>query len=252
MEQKHRNKTVINNDFYDLLGEKWYTAFDHPVALLRAENEARAEWIGNEIDARFGEKVKILDVGCGAGLLSNQLSTQGHHVTGVDISKSSLKIAQRFDRTKKALYLYGNAYGLPFLENSFDVVCATDVLEHVENPYRLIQEASRVLRLEGLFFFHTFNRNFLSKLVVIKGVEWFVKNAPKNMHVYDLFIRPKELEKILLENRLEMQILKGLAPRVWSLPFWKMMITRTVPKDMKFVFTKSLSIGYCGLAIKRS
>src|SRR3990167_3717062 len=81
MERQASNKT-INNDFYEDLEERWYTASDHPIALLRAENAVRVPWIIELI----GKRKKVLDVGCGAGILTNALSKAGHEVDGIDLS----------------------------------------------------------------------------------------------------------------------------------------------------------------------
>ena len=125
-----------------------------------------------------------------------------------------------------------------------------DVLEHVENPTELIQEASRVLKPGGLFFFHTFNRNWLSYLVIIKGVEWFVRNTPPHMHVYNLFITPNELTTICSLHMIHMKQMNGFAPKVLSKAFWKMLATRKVPENFEFHFVKNTSTGYCGYGQK--
>jgi 2-polyprenyl-6-hydroxyphenyl methylase/3-demethylubiquinone-9 3-methyltransferase len=125
-----------------------------------------------------------------------------------------------------------------------------DVLEHVEEPSLLISEAARVLRPGGLFFFHTFNRNFLSYLLVIKGVEWCVPNAPKNMHVYPLFIKPAELEEICLNRNLQIIQMQGFIPKIFSRSLWQMLVKRKVPQSFSFRFSKSLTTGYCGYAQK--
>lgn len=252
MERSPGPQDVINNAFYDALQEKWYTAKDHPVALLRAENAVRSPWVAREIAQRFDLSAKVLDIGCGAGFLTNYLAQEGYEVTGIDLSRSSLKEAQAYDRSKRVKYLYADAYDLPFEEDSFDVVCAMDILEHVEQPARLIQQASRVLRKGGLFFFHTFNRNLLSRLIVIKGVEWFVKNTPPNMHVYSLFITPQELTHMCAKEHIQVDSLIGFMPKVGSKAFWQMLWTRDVPEDFQFHFVKSLATGYCGIATKRA
>lgn len=242
---------TINNDFYDALAERWYTAEDHPVALLRAENAVRVPWILRELSQRLRGSQHVLDVGCGAGLLANPLAEAGHEVVGIDLSESSLAEARNRDRTGRARYLAANAYSLPFPDGWFDVVCAMDLLEHVEDPALVIGEASRVLRPGGLFFFHTFNRNLASYLLVVKGVEWCVDNAPERMHVYSLFIRPSELKEMCDESGLRVETWRGLRPRV-NRAFAQLLFTGKVPPQFRFSFSKSLSTGYCGIASRTS
>lgn len=241
---------MINNQFYDDLGDNWYTAYDHPIALLRAENKVRSPWVAQELNKRWKTPISFLDIGCGAGFLTNDLAKLGHQVTGIDISHKSLEVAKQHDEGKRVNYLHGNAYHLPFNNASFDAVSAMDILEHVENPKNLIQEAARVLKPKGLFFFHTFNRNPLSYLIVIKGVEWFVENTPPNMHVYNLFIKPKELQILCEKENLKIISCLGFMPKVFSNSFWKLLWQKKVPQDFTFTFTSSLLMGYVGIASK--
>lgn len=250
MEKQTGDQALINNDFYETLCEDWYAAYDHPVALLRAENQIRTPWILAEIEKHFQKPVRLLDIGCGAGLLTNAAAKKGHEVTGIDLSANSLSVAKQHDTTQSVHYECANALDLPFAEGTFDVVTAMDVLEHVEHPDTLIQEASRMLKPNGLFFFHTFNRNLLSYLLVIKGVEWFVRNAPPHMHVYSLFIRPQELQKMCEKHHLIPEKWIGLRPKIGNWAFFKLLSTRVVPPDFQFCFSKSLSTGYCGIARK--
>ncbi len=241
-----RQTSTINNDFYEELEEKWYTALDHPIALLRAENAVRIPWILSQI----GFEKTVLDIGCGAGMLTNALSLAGHTVYGIDLSSKSLKIAKQYDLTRKVHYQAANAYSLPFPEEQFDVVCAMDLLEHVEEPSLVLSEASRVLKKGGLFFFHTFNRSIWSYFLVIKGVEWFVPNAPKNMHVYPLFIKPEELEEMCSMRGLEILEMRGFVPNLFAKPFWNMLFSKKMSEKFPFCFSKSLKTGYCGKAKK--
>ncbi len=240
------SRKKINNEFYDTLNAEWYEAEDHPIALLRAENRTRNPWIKENIPAN----ASILDIGCGAGFLTNYLAKNGYKVHGIDLSSKSLEVATVNDSTKSVIYTQADATSLPFDGSSFDVVCAMDILEHVENPEALIREASRILKPGGLFFFHTFNRNFFSYLLAIKGISWFVKNSPPDLHVYHLFIKPSELQDLLTKHNLSIQKQLGLKPNVFTFPFWKMVFTRTVSEKFSFSFTRSLTTGYLGYATK--
>lgn len=238
----------INNTFYEELGEAWYESDTHPVALLRLENRARNPWILEKIHSLLGEHQKILDLGCGAGFLTNAFAKQGHQVTGVDLSAQSLEVAKKRDSTHSVHYLHLDAFALAFPEKSFDVVCAMDFLEHIERPEKIIQQAARLLRPGGLFFFHTFNRNMLSYFLVIKGPEWCMPNTPHHMHLYSYFIKPSELKQWCEESGLKLIEMQGLRPRIGSIAFWKSVTTRKIHKDFSFMFTSSLKTGYLGVS----
>ena len=190
-----KQESRINNSIYELYGERWYTAYDDPIALLRAENRVKLPWILERIVESDLINPRILDVGCGAGFLCNELARKGYQVWGIDLSVQSLKVARRFDQTESVKYQVANAYELPFDDGSMEVITCLDFLEHVEDPQKVISECARVLKPGGLFFFHTFNKNILSWLLIIKAVEFFVKNIPKDMHVIDLFIKPQTLKE---------------------------------------------------------
>lgn len=241
-----KNKSSVNNDLYHELGERWYHAYDDPVALLRSESRTKLPWVLSRIEQTPS---KILDVGCGGGFLSNALSKAGHDVTGIDISAESLRIAHKYDSTSKVKYLQADAYSLPFPDHAFDVVTAMDFLEHVENPAQVVAEVSRILKPGGRFFFHTFNRNRLSKWVVIRAVEIFVKNTPRHMHIHRLFITPAELEVFCLNEGLQVKEWSGIRPKLSTLT-WSGVFRRTVPKNFEFTLTKSLKLSYLGYAQK--
>ena len=245
------DKTPINNSFYDLLGERWLNGDNNPVALLRSESRLKNPWVERTITERFGPKpVKILDIGCGGGFLSNWLAAAGHAVTGVDLSEPSLDIARRSDGTGKAVYRNASAYELPFPDQAFDAVCVMDFLEHVDDPGRVVKEAARVLKTGGILFFHTFNRSWVSWLIAIQGVRWFVRNTPEHMHVLHLFIKPEELVGFCTANDLEVLDLRGSRPKVNG-AFLQLLLTRRVSDKFEFVFSRSTPVGYLGYARKR-
>jgi len=238
----------VNNSIYAEMGARWYDAKDDPVALLRAEARQRNPWVAQRIDQSFGGRpCSVLDVGCGGGFLSNFLAERGHHVLGLDAEDDCLTEAARHDRTRGVDYLHGDALSLPFIDGSFDVVCAMDFLEHVEDPARAIAEAARVLAPGGLFFFHTFNRNWLAWLVVIKAVEWFVRNTPPDMHVLRLFLKPEEVAAMCRAHDLEIVELVGSRPRL-GVAAWRLLATGVVGDDFGFAFTPSTRLAYTGYA----
>jgi 2-polyprenyl-6-hydroxyphenyl methylase/3-demethylubiquinone-9 3-methyltransferase len=245
-EPKHGPGGEINNGWYDALGRQWYEAQDHPIALLRAEATHRNPWIADTIGA--GRRT-VLDLGCGGGFLANYLAERGHRVTGIDTSAESLAVARRHDRTRSVDYRVGDACALPFPDASFDAVCAMDLIEHVTEPERLIAEAGRALRPGGLFFFHTFNRTWQAHLIVIKGVEWFVRNTPRDLHVIELFRAPEEVDAMCRRSALETVVVHGSRPR-FDWPLWRMLATGKIGDDFGFTFTRSTKLGYTGYARK--
>lgn len=242
----------IDNTIYENLGERWYEAWDDPVALLRAENHVKTPWILERIQKIFGDsKPTILDVGCGAGFLSNELALHGYKVSGVDLSADSLRVAKLYDKTGSVNYETADALHLPYPDQSFDVVTSMDFLEHVENPEAFIKEFARVLKPGGLFFFHTFNRSPLSWFMVIKMVEWLVKNTPKHMHVLHLFIKPSELREYCERAGLTVRDMTGIRPVFSSIPL-KSLFSGVVPKSLRFKLTGSLLLSYLGYARKET
>jgi 2-polyprenyl-6-hydroxyphenyl methylase/3-demethylubiquinone-9 3-methyltransferase len=240
----------LNNEWYADLGARWYEAEDTPIALLRAEARHRNPWLVDEIARTLGPGPRdVLDLGCGAGLLANELARAGHRVAGIDSLGENLAVARARDTTGSVCYAVGDACALPYGDASFDVVCAMDLLEHVTTPARLVAEAGRVLRPGGLFFFHTFNRTWQAHLVVIKGVEWFVANTPKGLHVIELFLTPDEVTAMCRDASLEVATLHGSRPR-FRWPLWRMLFTGKVGDDFAFTFTPSTRLGYTGYARK--
>jgi 2-polyprenyl-6-hydroxyphenyl methylase/3-demethylubiquinone-9 3-methyltransferase len=237
---------AVNNAWYAPLGARWYEADDTPIALLRAEARLRNPWIAEAIGAA---PRRVLDLGCGAGFVANELAARGHAVVGLDATAECLAVARAYDRSRAVRYVRGDARALPFADARFDAVCAMDLLEHVDEPARVVAEAARVLAPGGLFFFHTFNRTWLANLVAVKGVAWFVANTPRDLHVLRLFVTPAELAAMCDANGLAIAELRGCRPR-FDRAMWRLLATGRVGDDFAFAFTSSTAIGYTGVARK--
>ena len=242
----------VNNTLYNELGERWYTAKDDPIALLRSESRLFTRWIDQELLSKFKkEHTRILDMGCGGGFLSNALAQRGWKITSIDLSNKSLEVARKYDVTKSVDYRHMDAEHLVFDDETFDVVISLDMLEHVEHPEKVIVEAARVLKKGGSFFFHTFNRTPLSWLFAIKGLEWFVKNTPEHVHVYHLFITIPEFKQYCEKVGLQILDLRGVGPK-FSMKTWKPLLFQgQIVDDFEFEFKSKTQIGYAGSAFKR-
>jgi 2-polyprenyl-6-hydroxyphenyl methylase/3-demethylubiquinone-9 3-methyltransferase len=238
----------VDNTIYRRLGDRWYDAEDDPVALLRAEARHKNPWIAARLaDAFGGRACRVLDVGCGAGFLANDLAVRGNDVVGLDAAPDALDVARAHaDPCSPPCYVEGDALSLPWPDGEFDAVCAMDFLEHVEEPQRVIAEAARVLTPGGRFFFHTFNRTWLAWLIVIQGVRWFVRNTPRDLHLLRLFVKPSELDAMCRAAGLELVELRGSRPR-FDRALARLVATGRV-RDVSFTFTRSLALGYAGVA----
>jgi 2-polyprenyl-6-hydroxyphenyl methylase / 3-demethylubiquinone-9 3-methyltransferase len=212
---------AIDNTIYDRVASTWWDE-DGFMALLRTTvNPPRFDYFRGVLVERLRldpRGLRVLDVGCGGGLLSESFATLGCDVTGVDRSASTLDAARRHaDRSGLDIrYVEGRAEILPFERGTFDVVCCCDVLEHVDDPDVVVREIARVLRPGGAFLFDTINRTFRSKLVAIKlAQDWrLTRVIPRNVHVWDKFIRPQELARMLDRHALPQVELVGLSPSI--------------------------------------
>ena len=153
------------------------------------------------------------------------------------------------DKTQTVHYVEGDAYHMPFRKESFDVVVALDLLEHVSDPEKIMSEMTRVLRPGGLLFFHTVNKTPLSYFLISKG-KWFVRDTPETYFNFSLFRHPDTVDQWCEELGLEMQAMRGLRPKLLAKSFWRWLWHREVSDNMEFVWTKSKPISYTGYAKK--
>ena len=246
-------RASVNNRFYEELGERWLSDDTHAIALLRVEAAIKLQYL-EEVFAARGVPVsaRVLDIACGAGLISIPLAAKGYRTKGVDLSPSSIAMASRNSPEGAPLsFAVADAYALSEPDESYDVVLLFDCLEHVDRPSEMVREAARVLRPGGLLFFHTFNRTWLAYLVIIKGAPLLVREYPDCLHVYRCFVKPSELQDMCRRSDLETLGLRGLRPNFFSTGFWRSLMRKKVLDDFTFSYTRSLALGYIGYAEKR-
>lgn len=208
----------VDNTLYDRFPDAWWSEDGFLHFLHTGLNPARVGYFRRVLAEQGVDpgRSRALEVGCGGGLLSEQLARLGFAVTGVDPSLRSLETARRHaaESGLDIRYLAGAGEALPCERASFDVVFCCDVLEHVRSVERTVAEIARVLRPGGVFCYDTINRTWRSRLTVIKAMqEWpFFTCMGGEVHAWEQFIRPGELADILSRHGLATRDLVGFAP----------------------------------------
>lgn len=205
---------VMNADPLELqkfseLAHRWWdpTSEFRP---LHEINPLRLEWI-NALVPLAGKRV--LDVGCGGGILSEAIAKKGANIKGIDLSEKALKVAElhSLESGVQVSYELIAAEALAAREaGQYDVVTCMEMLEHVPDPSAIVQACATLVKPGGRLFFSTLNRNPKSYLFAIIGAEYMLRLLPRGTHDYAKFIKPAELSQFARNANLEVQALKGM------------------------------------------
>jgi len=204
-----------NNDplelekFSDLAHRWWDPASEFRP--LHEINPLRLGWIDGL--AELSGK-KVLDVGCGGGILAESMATRGAKVTGIDLSEKALGVARLhlFESGLNIDYQHISAEALAETHaGQFDIVTCMEMLEHVPDPASTVTACARLVRPGGQVFFSTLNRNPKSFLFAIVGAEYVLKLLPRGMHDYTRFIKPSELARFCRDAGLMTDAMSGLS-----------------------------------------
>ena len=178
---------------------------------LHEINPLRLEWINAR--APLAGK-RVLDVGCGGGILAESMARKGGDVTGIDLSDKALKVADLHSLETGIRMRYEKiaVEDLAAREpGSYDVVTCMEMLEHVPDPASVVKACAALTKPGGQLFFSTLNRNSKAYLFAILGAEYLLRMLPRGTHDYAKFITPAELARFIRENGLELEALKGLS-----------------------------------------
>ncbi len=155
--------------------------------------------------------LKILDIGCGGGLLSEPMARLGAEVTGIDPLKRNIEIAKYHLKKSKLKINYYNFPPEKFKsKNKFDVILNMEIIEHVENVDFFIDQSSQFLKKSGIMFIATLNQTLKSYLFAIIGAEYILRWLPIGTHDWQKFIKPAELIKICKKNSLNLKKIDGM------------------------------------------
>ncbi|WP_020652505.1 bifunctional 2-polyprenyl-6-hydroxyphenol methylase/3-demethylubiquinol 3-O-methyltransferase UbiG [Massilia niastensis] len=177
---------------------------------LHEINPLRLEWI-NARAPLLGKNV--IDIGCGGGVLSESMARKGARVTGIDLSKKALKVADlhSLESGVEVRYKLIAAEEMAVQEaGQFDVVTCMEMLEHVPDPASIVQAAADLVKPGGHVFFSTLNRNPKSYLFAVIGAEYILRMLPRGTHDYGKFITPAELSHYVRQAGLQVDGMKGL------------------------------------------
>jgi len=194
---------------FDSLASRWWDT-EGDFKPLHEINPLRLDWIRQHVTLAG---CRIVDIGCGGGILTESMAAANADVTGIDMAEGPLSVARLHQHESGAAvdYRRSTAEDLAAKEaGNYDVVTCLEMLEHVPDPSRVIRSCAELVKPGGHVFFSTINRNPKSFLFAIVGAEYILKLLPSGTHEYAKFIRPSELEAWARDAGLELVASTGM------------------------------------------
>jgi len=205
------NVDPLEIDKFQSIASRWWDR-ESEFKPLHEINPQRVSYIEQQASGLDGKR--ILDVGCGGGILAEALALKGARVTGIDMAELSLKVAR--------LHLHESGLEIDYQlstveafaeqhETQFDIVTCLEMLEHVPDPASIITSATRLLKPDGILFLSTINRNPKSFALAILGAEYVLRLLPRGTHEYKKFIKPSEIAAQLRKLGLHTSDITGMS-----------------------------------------
>lgn len=206
---------------FEKIGAKWWDE-SGPMKPLHEMNPVRLQYIRDQICGHFDispntfkalKDLKIIDVGCGGGILSEPLSRMGADVTGIDAGKENIKIAKAHAEKQGLGITYKNitAEGLAATKTKFDVVTALEIIEHVADVDMFLESCCKLVNKNGMIILSTLNRTAKSYLLGIVAAEYILRLLPPGTHDWKKFLRPSEIVRRLEKHGFQAVNICGLA-----------------------------------------
>jgi 2-polyprenyl-6-hydroxyphenyl methylase/3-demethylubiquinone-9 3-methyltransferase len=213
---KTNNVDAAEIDKFSKLAGRWWDT-QSEFKTLHDINPLRVDYIEQQCGGYMGKKV--LDIGCGGGILAEGMAARGAQVTGIDMAQASLDVARlhllesglKVDYQQITAEQYAQTN-----EHEFDVITCLEMLEHVPDPDSIIKAAASTLKPGGTLVLSTLNRNPKSFLFAIVGAEYIMKMLPKGTHEYERFLKPSELAQSARQSSLEVVDITGMSYNLLS------------------------------------
>ncbi len=216
-----KNNTINKKEIekFSRIAEEWWNP-EGKFKPLHKFNPIRISYIKNNVISSLKlknkrnkplEKVKILDVGCGGGLLSEPMSRLGADVVGIDASDKNINVAKLHAKKNnlKIKYFCTSPENLD-IQNKFDVILNMEIVEHVEDIDFFLKSCSKLLKKKGIMFVATLNKTLKSYLFAIIGAEYILRWLPIGTHEWEKFVKPEDLVNLLKKQNLKLENLDGM------------------------------------------
>ena len=215
-----KNNTINKKEIekFSKIAEEWWNP-EGKFKPLHKFNPIRISYIKENIIKTFKlddnktplKNIKILDIGCGGGLLSEPMCRLGAKVTGIDASDKNIKIAKLHSKKNNLRIDYFCSSPEKFnVKDKFDVILNMEIVEHVENVNFFLKSCSKLLKKNGIMFVATLNKTLKSYIFAIVGAEYILRWLPIGTHEWEKFVKPEDLKKILMKYNLSLNKLEGM------------------------------------------
>jgi 2-polyprenyl-6-hydroxyphenyl methylase / 3-demethylubiquinone-9 3-methyltransferase len=226
---------TTESDKFEKFGAEWWNPAGKLFSLHRI-NPLRFEYFASCAGVLTGKRV--LDIGCGGGILAEKFAEKGANVTGIDLSPVAIEAAKKHAAESGLNMTYRVASPNELAAENpepFDIVICAEVLEHVDDLRGFLRDALGMLKPGGLFFFGTINRTMKARLLALVVAEDILRMVPRGTHDFKRFIKPSELTRILAENNVAIKEIKGMTYD---------------PLKLEFKISNDPSVNYLGYAEK--